>query len=280
MFGKRLSQTGRKANLAWRYSDAAVAADRFAHRYALASEPHEPRMSATFEILDHQLTTMGDLSLRRRLEPTLQVDVYEARLGDEYLMSSLFTASETELATLTLAELPDTPLDIVVGGLGLGYTASAALNDPRVRSLHVIEALDEVIGWHRRQLLPLSAELTTDSRCHMVNGDFFALVASHDPFGHRAPERCHALLVDIDHTPDHHLHPGHASFYTTDGLRQVARRLHPGGILALWSDAPPDTGFVATAERAFTRCDAHIVRFPNPHTGGHSTSTVYLARTT
>lgn len=237
-------------------------------------------MSAAFEILDHRATAMGDLTLRRRLEPTLQIDIYEARLGDEYLMSSLFTASETELATLTLAELPTTPLDIVVGGLGLGYTARAALNDRRVRSLYVVEALEEVIDWHRRRLLPLSAELTTDPRCHIVNGDFFALVADHDPLGSQAPERCHALLVDIDHTPSHHLHPSHAAFYTTDGLRQAARRLHPGGILALWSDAPPDTTFVTTTERAFTHCDTHIVRFPNPHTGGHSTSTIYLARTT
>lgn len=65
-------------------------------------------MSTRFEQIDWQRTPIGDLSLRRRLEPTLQVDVYEVKLGDEALMSSLFTASEIELANLALARLPGT----------------------------------------------------------------------------------------------------------------------------------------------------------------------------
>lgn len=48
------------------------------------------------------------------------------KLGDEFLMSSLFTAAEQELATLGLAALDRDELDVVVGGLGLGYTAGAA----------------------------------------------------------------------------------------------------------------------------------------------------------
>ncbi len=60
-------------------------------------------MSARFEELDYQPTPMGDLTLRRRREPTLDVDVYEVKLGDEYLMSSLFTVAEEELARLGLA---------------------------------------------------------------------------------------------------------------------------------------------------------------------------------
>ena len=60
-------------------------------------------MSRAFEEIDHQVTPMGDISLRRRLEPTLQVDVYEVKLGDEFLMSSLFTASEEAVARLGLA---------------------------------------------------------------------------------------------------------------------------------------------------------------------------------
>ena len=71
---------------------------------------------------------MGVISLRRRVEPSLQVDVYEVKLGDEFLMSSLFTVAEVELARLGLAEVVDADLDVVVGGLGLGYTAQTALD--------------------------------------------------------------------------------------------------------------------------------------------------------
>ena len=60
-------------------------------------------MSRRFEELDWQNTEMGEISLRRRLERTLDVDVYEVKLGDEYLMSSLFPVAEIELARLGLA---------------------------------------------------------------------------------------------------------------------------------------------------------------------------------
>ena len=153
---------------------------------------------------------MGEIVLRRRWEPTLHVDVYEVKLGDEFLMSSLFTVSEIALATLGLAACPDTDagsgIDVVVGGLGLGYTAGAVLEDTRVASLTVIEALPEVVGWHEDHLLPFALGLTRDPRCRLVQGDFFAMVAGDTGLGADAADRWHAILVDIDHTPRHHLH--------------------------------------------------------------------------
>ena len=87
-------------------------------------------MSRRFEELAFSETPMGELTLRRRRDPQLGVDVYEVKLGDEFLMSSLFTVAEVELARLGLAPVDGTDLDVVVGGLGLGYTARAALDDP------------------------------------------------------------------------------------------------------------------------------------------------------
>lgn len=88
-------------------------------------------------------------------------------------MSSLFTASEIALARLGLAPLRDDgALDVVVGGLGLGYTAQAVLKHSAVRSLVVVEMLEAVIDWHREGLLPLGPELTADPRCRFVGGGF------------------------------------------------------------------------------------------------------------
>ena len=101
-----------------------------------------------FKELDYQQTPLGGVSLRRRTILALENrEVYEILLGDEFLMSSLFTVVETELARLGLAAasaaLPDrTGLDVVVGGLGLGYTARAALDNPALRSLVVIDYLE------------------------------------------------------------------------------------------------------------------------------------------
>lgn len=190
-------------------------------------------MSARFEEIDWRPTAMGDISLRRRRDPASGTDVYEVKLGDEFLMSSLFTAGEIALAELGLAKLQDAELDVVVGGLGLGYTAEAALDDPRVRSLTVIDTLAEVIDWHRRGLVPLGARLTSDPRCRLVQGDFFAMAADSRGLDPMEPSRrFHAVLLDVDHSPRHVLHPRHAALYQPAGLRALAEHLHPNGVFA------------------------------------------------
>lgn len=236
-------------------------------------------MSRLFAELDRRMTPMGEVVLRRRLEPSLQVDVYEVKLGDEYLMSSLFTVSETELARLGLARANGDALDVVVGGLGLGYTARAVLDDPRVRRLDVIEALDAVIDWHHRHLVPLGERLAADPRCHLVHGDFFTRVAAGGQLTCDGHTRVDAVLVDIDHTPRHVLDPSHASFYRPAGLQRMAGYLRPGGVFALWSDDGPDDEFVAVLGDVFDAPRTHVVEFRNPHTGGMSSSTVYTATT-
>ena len=63
-------------------------------------------------------------------------------------MSSPFTAAEIDLARLGWRTLSRAGLDVVVGGLGLGYTARAGWDISSSSPLIVVEALDEVIDWH------------------------------------------------------------------------------------------------------------------------------------
>jgi spermidine synthase len=236
-------------------------------------------MSMRFEELDWRLTPMGAISLRRRIEPSLGVEVYEVKLDDEFLMSSLFTVAEVELARRGLARTPGSRLDVVVGGLGLGYTARAVLEDPRVRTVSVIEALPEVIDWHERGLVPGGAELAGDPRVRLVQDDFFGVVSAGNGFGGwPADQRFHAVLLDVDHSPRHLLHPRHASFYTADGLRRLTRMLHDDGVFALWADGLPDEEFLAVLGEVFTHAQADVVEFANFYTGSTSSSTVYLAQ--
>ncbi|GAA2557044.1 MULTISPECIES: spermidine synthase [Streptomyces] len=235
-------------------------------------------MSLRFEELDWQETPIGEISLRRRRHPASGEDVYEVKLGDEFLMSSLFTAGEIALAELGLAKLPNTGLDVAVGGLGLGYTAQAALDDPRVRRLTVIDALAEVIDWHQRGLVPLGTRLASDSRCRLVHGDFFAMAAETGGLDPEEPDlRFHAVLLDVDHSPRHVLRPRHASLYQPAGLRALARHLRPGGVFALWSNDPPDEQFISALTEVFAESAAHVVEFANPLQGGTSANTVYVA---
>jgi spermidine synthase len=230
-----------------------------------------------FEELAWSATPMGEISLRRRRDPSTGADLHEVKLDDQFLMSSAFVVAEVALAELGLREARGSELDVVVGGLGLGCTAAAVLEDERVRSLVVVEALEPVIDWHRGGLVPLGPTLTGDERCRLVHDDFFAWVGRGGLAATEDTGRCHALLVDIDHSPEHVLHPSHAAFYSAEGLGRVVDRLHPGGAFALWSDDPPEASFLGLLQQAFASCRAEVVSFVNPLTGGNSANTVYVA---
>jgi spermidine synthase len=232
---------------------------------------------ARLEELDFQPTPIGEVSLRRRTDPSSGVDVYEVKLGEEYLMSSLFTVAEIALSRLALARLDGTGLAVAVGGLGLGYTAAAVLEDARVASLVVVEALAPVLEWHRRGLVPVGPVLTADARCRLVQGDFFALSAG-PGFDPDQPGRLFdAVVADIDHSPAHLLADGSAGFYSVAGTRRLAQHLRPGGVYALWSNDPPDSTYLDVLAEVLLDVAAEVVSFPNPLQGREATNTVYLA---
>jgi len=234
-----------------------------------------------FEELDFQNTPLGEISLRKRSEPRLDnILIYEVKMNEEFLMSSLFVDAELQLAHLGLAELKDDNLDVIVGGLGLGYTAFAALENQHVSSLKVIDVMAPVIDWHQRGLVPMGPELMADERCELVLGDFFALATSEsNGFGAaNNDQKVHAVLLDIDHTPDFWLSPTNNSFYTEQGLRAMSDKIHPGGVFALWSDDLPDDRFTELLDSVFDTSTAHVVTFPNAYTKSESSNTVYVAR--
>ncbi|MCL3862252.1 spermidine synthase [Actinotalea sp. K2] len=245
--------------------------------------PRRDRSSSSrrrLEELDRRATPIGEVSLRRRWDPMFGREVHEVKLDDDFLMSSLFTVAEVEVAALALEMLPQDPgtLDVVVGGLGLGFTALRVLESPAVASLVVVDALEAVIDWHRDGLVPAGVVLTGDARCRLVHGDFFAMAggAGLDP-DHPA-RRVHAIVVDIDHSPRHLLDPASAGFYELAGMRALAAHLHPGGVFSLWSNDPPDGEYQSALEQVFVDVRAEVVRFDNPLQGRESTNTVYLAR--
>lgn len=239
-------------------------------------------MTFIFKELDCQESPLGLISLRKRAEPRLDNRIlYEVKLGDEYLMSSLFPEAEIQLSKLGLQALKKNGhsrnLDIIVGGLGLGYTAAAALEDDQVRSLSVIDIMPAVIDWHQRHLVPLGETLSTDSRCTLQLGDFFALATDSETGFPPENKQVQGVFLDIDHSPSNWLDQGNSSFYTKEALVKMKGKIVSGGIFGLWSNDLPDEGFTALLESVFDKVDTHIVAFPNPYSGSESTNSVYLA---
>jgi len=230
-------------------------------------------MQPPYEELDFQQTPIGELLLRRR-RPLSMPDtwVYEVKLDDRFLMSSLVHDSEDELARLALRRLDGERWRVFVGGLGLGYTAAAALAWSQVDSLEVVEFLPEVLSWHERELVPLAAELRDDQRCNIVQGDCFDRIRA------GADASYDAVLIDVDDSPEHLLTPEHGSFYELEGLTHARRLLRPGGVFALWTAGLVLPEFLERMRQVFGEVDAEPVEFDNPLHHMQDVNTVYVAR--
>jgi len=237
-------------------------------------------MSTLYEELDYCPTEIGALSLRRRWEPRLGKDVFEIKLGDEHLMSDVFTVSEIALADLALGAVAGSDLRVVVGGLGMGYTALAALKDKRVVRVSVVELLAPVIDWHRRGILPIGDALCRDHRVSLVQGDFFDLASAPNGFYPDTPNVSYdAILLDIDHSPEMLLDNRSSGFYRPEGLAAMATHLRPGGVFGLWSNEAPSDAFTDVLRSVFPEAWAEPVVFRNPYDHSEIVQTVYLART-
>jgi spermidine synthase len=242
---------------------------------------------ARFEILDYADTPLGPLCLRRRALLTRpDTVVTEITLNHEFLMSSHHTLSERALAEGAIRLHRGRDLRVLIGGLGLGYTANAALASSRVARVEVVEQLQPVISWLERGLFPLAHALAGDPRFAVQEGDIFALLcgrgAGHGEASIATPAAIGSaaydvIVVDVDHNPEELLHADNAMFYTVDGLERVREHLAPGGVLGTWSSAPSDA-FAAALGRVFSETWNETVTWRNELIDEEQTDHLFFAR--
>ena len=168
---------------------------------------------------------LGELVLRRRSGTP---PVYELIVNGVFLMDTAETSTERLLAEAVLQRSRD-PRRVLIGGLGLGYTVGALLEDPRVERIDVVEIEPLLADWLRAGLVPGAAAVLGDERVHLAIGDVVASLATAEPAS------CDAVLLDVDNGPDFLVHGRNATVYEEGGLGAAARVLRPGGMLAVWS---------------------------------------------
>ncbi len=209
------------------------------------------------EILAYESSPLGPLCLRRReLLSQPGTFVTEVTLNHEFLMSSLYTDSERVLAQTALDMHQGNGLRVMVGGLGLGYTAREALLSGRVAQVEVVELLPQVIDWLARGLVPLSEELAEEPRFVVTQGDVYQRLAG------LPDELFDIILIDVDHSPDERLGVESVSFYTATGLRAARQHLAPGGVLAVWSYAE-SSPFAEALDEVFAEVRVEPVTYQN-----------------
>jgi spermidine synthase len=155
--------------------------------------------------------------------------VLELRANGIFVMDTAETSTEVALAAEALAAIAD-PRDVVIGGLGLGFTLEAVLADPRVEHVTVVEIEEALIGWLRDGTVPHGQALLADRRVKMVNADLAMAVVE-------ARSSYDLLLLDVDNGPGYLVHDANGSLYEPEFLRRCRAILNPGGLVAIWSAA-------------------------------------------
>lgn len=229
--------------------------------------------------LDRQPTVFGELVLRRgTIQSMDDAPVFEILINGDMLMSSVVNTSEIALAQIGLEAWGSAPCRVMVGGLGLGYTAHAALQWPSVSSVDVLELAEPVLQWHEAGLVPLGRELTQDRRVRLLHGDFFAWARGESPSGSRTEAKYDVILLDIDHSSDALLQPGHASLYSEEGLAELSKHLDEGGVFAYWSSEVDERYLADLLRKVFPVVEEHAIEFYNPGRADYDTNSIVVAR--
>lgn len=178
----------------------------------------------------------------------------ELRVNGVFVMDDVETSSEQMLARSTLSALETQPgrtLDIVVGGLGLGFTLRAVLADPRVRRVVVAEIEPALVEWHRDGTLDAALGEPSpvgDERVQVEADDVRTVVTA------LPTSSVDLILLDVDNGPGYLVYDANDAVYREDFLHTCLERLSPGGVTAVWS-ASEAPGLVAVMENVFGSVD-------------------------
>lgn len=191
----------------------------------------------------------GEVVLRRRAGA--EGSVYELIVNGIFLMDTAESSTERLLADAVL-DRHAAPRRVLVGGLGLGITLTALLADVRVEIVDVVEIEPLLVEWLRSGLVPGVEAVLADPRVRVSVADV------RDALRDATARTYDAVILDVDNGPGFLVREANAAVYQAPAVRNAARALAPGGVLAVWSAAPSAT--LATTLSRFVGRFGEVVR--------------------
>ena len=179
----------------------------------------------------------GEIVLRERRDPDAGPNspvVLELRVNGVFVMDTFETSSEKGLATAALKQV-EQPRNVVIGGLGLGFTVHEVLADTRVEKLVVVEIEDALVQWMRDGTVPHGPSYLADERVTVMTADIRIAMAEATPAAYDL------VLLDVDNGPGFLVYDENEAIYQREFLQQVRKALRPGGALVIWSAAESPT---------------------------------------
>ncbi|MEZ4712817.1 MAG: hypothetical protein R3A44_36855 [Caldilineaceae bacterium] len=217
------------------------------------------KQPSTRVVLARHESAEGEIQLQQRLWPDGAL-AFEIIANGVFLMASYNQTSERALASRTLDALePElyADLPVLVGGLGMGFTLQAVLEN-EVAAVEVVEMSAHIIEWNRTHFAPLNGHALANPRVTLIQDDLYDVHIALDEGKYAA------ILLDVDNGPSWLVHEDNARLYTEDALRQWSNALAPGGALAVWS-AQREAAFLRAMTTVFDCSEEIAIEAPVSH---------------
>ena len=157
---------------------------------------------------------------------------FSIRVDGAELMNSRAHGSEEALAEMACGRIAKHPSPrVLIGGLGLGYTADSALKQLGEEAEVIVgEIVPAVVEWNRDFFSHLAGHPLRDRRTTVIVDDVARIIR-------RESGAYDAIMLDVDNGPEGMSKKGNEWLYTEAGIHAIFRALRPGGVFALWSVA-------------------------------------------
>jgi len=222
-------------------------------------------MAKPWLTIDSDNTADGLLELRQRSDSHFLITI-----NGRVLMNSHANRSETLLSKLACTSMKNKKdPTVLIGGLGMGCTLKAALDElPGNARVVVAELNPIVVKWCRGPIATLTSGAVNDPRVTIEIADVASMIRSSAMKG--GDNRFDAIILDLYEGPFEAAKERGDYVYGDTALEISGSALMPGGVFAVWSEDP---------DRAFERRLVHAgFSFKQHRPGKGNRHVAYIAK--